>query len=137
MPLACAASLSRVGASAETLHHHSRSGIPKAVEVGSPEDLAKLLERFRVAGPRRSVAESLLGQRLIQYSVPFARRGTEIVSFVAQKVRPPADWCSTGTCVELSPMPKSSLARRSVEALDYFGIGEVEILHSWTANAAI
>jgi len=116
---------------AETLHHHSRSGIPKAVEVGSPEDLAKLLERFRVAGAAALVAESLLGRRLIQYSVPFARRGTEIVSFVAQKVRPPADWCSTGTCVELSPNAEvEALARRSVEALDYFGIGEVEILHS-------
>jgi predicted ATP-grasp superfamily ATP-dependent carboligase len=116
---------------AETLHQHSRSGIPKAVEVGSPEDLANLLERFRVAGAAALVAESLLGQRLIQYSVPFARRGAEIVSFVAQKVRPPADWCSTGTCVELSPNAEvEALARRSVEALDYFGIGEVEILHS-------
>jgi predicted ATP-grasp superfamily ATP-dependent carboligase len=116
---------------AETLHHHSRSGIPKAVEARSPEELGTLLERFRVAGAAALVAESLLGQRLIQYSVPFARRGTEIVSFVAQKVRPPADWCSTGTCVELSPNAEvEALARRSVEALDYFGIGEVEILHS-------
>jgi predicted ATP-grasp superfamily ATP-dependent carboligase len=120
---------------AETLHHHSRSGIPKAVEAGSPEELGGLLERFRAAGAAALVAESLLGQRLIQYSVPFARRGSEILSFVAQKVRPPADWCSTGTCVELSPNAEvEALARRSVEALDYFGIGEVEILHSLDAD---
>jgi predicted ATP-grasp superfamily ATP-dependent carboligase len=116
---------------AETLHQHSRSGIPKAVEAGSQEELGRLIERFRAAGAAALVAESLLGQRLIQYSVPFARRGSEILSFVACKVRPPADWCSTGTCVELSPNAEvEALARRSVEALDYFGIGEVEILHS-------
>jgi predicted ATP-grasp superfamily ATP-dependent carboligase len=115
----------------KTMHHHPRSGMPKAVEAGSPEELGRVIECFRAAGAAALVAESLLGQRLIQYSVPFARRGSEILSFVAQKVRPPADWCSTGTCVELSPNAEvEALARRSVEALDYFGIGEVEILHS-------
>lgn len=116
---------------AETLHHHQRSDVPKAVEAGSPEELERVIERFRTAGAAPLVAESLLGQRLIQYSIPFARRGSEILSFVARKVRPPADWCATGTCVELSPNAEvEALARRAIEALDYFGIGEVEILHS-------
>jgi predicted ATP-grasp superfamily ATP-dependent carboligase len=116
---------------AETLHHHPHPDIPKAIEARSPEELEMLIERFRTAGVAPLVAESLLGQRLIQYSIPFARRGSEIVSFVARKVRPPADWCATGTCVELSPNAEvEALARRAIEALDYFGIGEVEILHS-------
>ena len=116
---------------AVTLHHDARAGIPKAVEAASADELEKLIERFRAAGSVPLVTESLLGQRLIQYSIPFARRGSEILSFVARKVRPPADWCATGTCVELSPNAEvEAVARRAVEALDYFGIGEVEILHS-------
>lgn len=116
---------------AETLHDRQNSGIPKAVEARSTDELSRLLETYRAAGVAAIVAESLLGQRLVQYSVPFARRDTQTLSFVARKVRPPAEWCSTGTCVELSPeLEVESLARKAVEALDYFGIGEVEILHS-------
>jgi len=118
---------------AETVHGQSRSPqrLPKAAEAASPQELESLLRRFHDAGVPTFVAESLLGQRLVQYSVPFARRGRETVSYVAQKVRPPADWCATGTLVELSPNSEvEALALRAVEALDYFGIGEVEILHS-------
>jgi predicted ATP-grasp superfamily ATP-dependent carboligase len=116
---------------AETLHHRPHADIPKAAEVGSAETLAALIGRYRAAGVAPLIAESLLGRRLIQYSIPFARRGSEISSFVARKVRPPANWCATGTCVELSPNAEvEALAHRAIEALDYFGIGEVEILHS-------
>jgi predicted ATP-grasp superfamily ATP-dependent carboligase len=116
---------------AETAHNQPHAGLPKAVEVDSAEALQTLIERFRTSGASPLIAESLLGQRLIQYSIPFARRGSEILSFVARKVRPPAYWCTVGTCVELSPNAEvESLARRAIEALDYFGIGEVEVLHS-------
>jgi predicted ATP-grasp superfamily ATP-dependent carboligase len=116
---------------AETLHNHPHADIPKAIEIGSPEELRTLMERFSTAGAAPLIAESLLRRRLVQYSIPFARRGSDILSFVARKVRPPADWCAVGTCVELSPNAEvEALARRAIEALDYFGIGEVEILHS-------
>ena len=53
------------------------------------------------------------------------------MSFVARKVRPPASWARTGTYVELEPNAEvERLAVRAVEALGYFGIGEVEILFS-------
>ena len=116
---------------AETLHHDPKPDLPKAVEIGSPDELVNISERFRAAGAWPFIAESLLGHRLIQYSIPFARSDSETVSFVARKLRPPADWCATGTCVELSPNAAvEAVARRAVEALDYFGVGEVEILHS-------
>ena len=118
---------------AETVHGQNRSPLrlPKAAEAASPQELESLMQRYREAGAATFVAESLLGQRLIQYSVPFARRDRQIISYVARKVRPPADWCSTGTLVELSPDAEiEALALRAIEALDYFGIGEVEVLHS-------
>jgi D-aspartate ligase len=50
---------------------------------------------------------------------------------VARKVRPPASWAGTGTYVELCPNAEiERLAIAAVEALDFQGIGEVEILHS-------
>jgi predicted ATP-grasp superfamily ATP-dependent carboligase len=115
----------------ETLHHESIAKVPKATEAASLHELENILARFHIAGVAPIISESLLRHRLIQYSVPFARRDGEIRSFVARKLRPPPEWCTVGTCVELSPNAEvEALARRAVEALDYYGIGEVEILHS-------
>lgn len=116
---------------AETLHGAPNHGLPKAVEVGDDQELASWLARFAAAGCRALVSESLLQQRLTQYSVPFARANGELLSFVARKVRPDPIRCSVGTCVELAPHPDAeALGRRAAEALDYFGIGEAEVLHS-------
>jgi predicted ATP-grasp superfamily ATP-dependent carboligase len=116
---------------AQTLHGHAQFGLPKAAEVQSEDALAALLARFAAAGCPALVSESLLGQQLIQYSVPFARRGAELQSFVARKLRPAPERCAVGTYVELQPQPAvEALARRAVEALDYYGIGEVEVLHA-------
>lgn len=116
---------------AETLHGAPNHGLPKAVEVTDDQELASWLARFAAAGCRALVSESLLGQRLTQYSVPFARANGELLSFVARKVRPDPGQCSVGTCVELAPHPDAeALGRRAAEALDYFGIGEAEVLYS-------
>ena len=114
-----------------TLHGRPDVHLPKATFVESEHALKDWAARYRACGVDGLVSESLLDRRVVQYSVPFARRGGEIMSFVARKARPPAAWARTGTYVELHPNPEvEELATRAVEALDYFGIGEVEILQS-------
>lgn len=116
---------------AETLHGRPAHGLPKAIEALDDEQLAQWLQRFDQAGCAALVSESLLGQTLTQYSVPFARAGRDLISFVARKVRPAPERCAVGTCVELSPEPSvEALARSAAEALDYFGVGEAEVLHA-------
>lgn len=116
---------------AETLHGQPSRGLPKAVEVHDEAQLNECLRRFADAHCAALVSESLLGRSLTQYSVPFARANGETMSFVARKVRPLPERCAVGTCVELWPEPQvEALARAAVEKLDWFGIGEVEILHS-------
>ena len=119
---------------ADTLHDRpasSGSEIPKAVEVSSREELLSWVACYGKALATPLVTESLLRHRLTQYSVPVARAAGKILSFVAVKRRPTPAWCATGTYVELQPdAAVEALARRVIEALDYFGVGEVEILHS-------
>lgn len=110
---------------------HAHADVPKAVEVSNPAELHAWLGRYRAAGADPLLSESLLAHRLTQYSVPFARRGHELVSFVTRKLRPTAERCAEGTLVEVTENPDvEALARRAVERADYFGIGEAEILHS-------
>src|SRR5205085_60351 len=86
-----------------TLHGRPNMGLPKAIFVESVAALNEWAARYRACGIDALISESLLGRRVVQYSVPFARRGAEIMSFVARKVRPPASWARTGTYVELEP----------------------------------
>jgi predicted ATP-grasp superfamily ATP-dependent carboligase len=114
-----------------TLHGRGDVGLPKAIFVDSVISLDHWAARFRASGVDALISESLLGRGVTQYSVPFARRDRRIASFVARKVRPPASWAGTGTYVELCPNAEiERLAIAAVEALDFQGIGEVEILHS-------
>jgi predicted ATP-grasp superfamily ATP-dependent carboligase len=116
---------------AQTRHHLAPGTVPKAVEATTEATLRDWLLRYRELGVTPLVTESLLNRRLTQFSVPFASCDGALVSFVARKARPPADWSRVGTYVELSPQPEvEALARRAVKALNYRGIGEVEILHS-------
>jgi predicted ATP-grasp superfamily ATP-dependent carboligase len=113
-----------------TLHSAPRADLPKAREVRSPDECRTLLERYEGAQVAPIATESLLVPGVIQYSVPFARAGGKILSFCARKVRPSPEWCATGTYVEMCNAPAvERLARRAVEAVDCYGIGEVEILH--------
>ena len=115
---------------AETLHGRNDAGLPKAVQAADEAELAQWLRAFADAECGALVSESLLRSSLTQYSVPFARRDDELMSFVARKVRPLPERCAVGTCVELSPnRDVEDLGRRAALALDYFGVGEAEILH--------
>jgi predicted ATP-grasp superfamily ATP-dependent carboligase len=112
-----------------TLHSRPELDLPKAVEARSESELAHWLEQFAAKGVVPLVSESLLGRSLEQFSVPFACRGREMLLFTACKVRPSAELCQTGTCVELCVDDRiEQLGRTVVERLNYFGIGEVEIL---------
>lgn len=112
-----------------TLHNRGERDLPKAVEVHSESELAHWIEQFEVRGLLPVVSESLLGRPLEQYSVPFARRNGELLLFTARKIRPSAEMCQAGTCVEMCVDDRiQQLARTAVERLDYFGIGEAEIL---------
>ena len=58
--------------------------------------------------------------------------------FTARKIRPSAELCQTGTCVEMCADERiEQLGRTAVERLDYFGIGEVEILRDTQAEKTI
>ena len=112
-----------------TVHSRRELDLPKAVEARSESELAQWLEQFAVKRVVPLVTESLLGRSLEQFSVPFARGYGETLLFTARKVRPSAELCQTGTCVELYMDERiEQLGRAAVERLDYFGIGEVEIL---------
>lgn len=114
----------------QTLHGNSGPKLPKALQVENPDDLRGWVQQLRRAGVEPITSQSLLGQNLVQYSVPAARADGKMVSFVARKVRPLAESCAVGTYVELAPNDEvEGLARKALDLLDYYGIAEVEILH--------
>jgi predicted ATP-grasp superfamily ATP-dependent carboligase len=113
-----------------------RAAVPKAIEVHDGAALSRWLATYRDAGVTPFVTQSLLGRTLTQYSVGAARRDGTALTFVAIKRRPTAELCGVGTYVELAPDARvESLARRALEALDYRGIGEVEILRDEQSGA--
>lgn len=110
---------------------HGRAPLPKAVEVHDERELREWVCRYRARGASPLVSESLLGRQLTQYSVPFVRNGTSMLSFVARKLRPGPERCAEGTLVEMTRNAAvEQLARRAAECAEYFGIGEAEILHA-------
>ena len=112
-----------------TVHSRRDVDLPKALEVSNESELADWLKQFAAKGVVPLVSESLLGRSLEQFSVPFARCNGSMLMFAARKIRPSAQLCQTGTCVELHADERIELlSRTAVERLDYFGIGEVEIL---------
>lgn len=109
--------------------HASRLAVPKAVAVHDASELARWMGVFQAAAVTPLVTESLLGRRITQYSVGGARRGAAMMTFVAIKRRPLPEVCAVGSFVELAPDDAiEALARRTLDALDYRGIAEVEIL---------
>jgi predicted ATP-grasp superfamily ATP-dependent carboligase len=108
----------------------SPTSIPKAVEARDPLELSRWLAVFAAASVTPLLNESLLGRRLTQYSVGAARRGDAMITFVAVKRRPLPEVCAVGSYVELAPNEAvEAIARRALQALDYHGIAEVEVLH--------
>jgi predicted ATP-grasp superfamily ATP-dependent carboligase len=117
---------------ANTLHGGAANAggkLPKAIEVRSEAELDQWLATFAEQRCSAIVSESLLHEPLTQFSVPFLRTPNTFESFVARNVRPAPKHCSVGSYVELTLQPEvEQLARRAAEALNYFGIGEAEIL---------
>jgi predicted ATP-grasp superfamily ATP-dependent carboligase len=105
------------------------SGLPKAVEASDEAALDSWLRAFHERSRPVVVSESLLQESLTQFSVPFVRTSEIFDVFVARKARPAPKHCSVGSYVELAADPElEQFARRIVEGLDYFGIGEAEVL---------
>jgi len=105
--------------------------VPKAIEAVDRASLQQCLKTFRAARVQPIVTQSLLGLDLTQYSVGLARSGEQMVSFVAEKLRPVADQCAVGSYVALRENPTvEKLARDVANRIDYFGIAEFEILHA-------
>jgi predicted ATP-grasp superfamily ATP-dependent carboligase len=114
---------------ASTLHGNRELGIPKAVQVFEQRELDHWLTRYQEASLEPLVSESLLGRDLDQISVSFARREDKSLLLTARKIRPAADRCAVGSCVELHSNPVAAdLTGKAAELLDYFGIGEMEVL---------
>jgi len=114
----------------EITRHELGKNVPKAIEVRSRAELDCWLAQFAAAGVTPSIAQSLLRPGIRQYSVGLARdRSGQIRSMVGEKLRSYPEQCAGGTYVILSAQDDVlSLATRAIEALDYFGIAEVEIL---------
>jgi predicted ATP-grasp superfamily ATP-dependent carboligase len=114
---------------AEPQHSKFVAAAPKAVEVRCFEDLANCLEGYRRSGAVPVIGESLLGRRLQQFSVGAAVTAAEMLTVVTRKLRPPPDACAVGSLVEATEQADvERLAQRTLLALDYHGIAEVEIL---------
>lgn len=116
--------------------HGQGTGLPKAQEVHTEDELTGYLERFASAGVPVNVSQSLLRPGIRQLSVGITRRcDGGFRSLLAEKRRPTAEACAAGTYVSLITSPSAeqqaalALARRAIESLDYVGIAEVEILH--------
>ena len=114
----------------EITRHEMGKSVPKAIEVRSRADLDRWLAQFAAAGVTPSIAQSLLRPSIRQYSVGLARdRSGRIRSMVGEKLRSYPEQCAGGTYVILSAQDDVlRLATSAIEALDYFGIAEVEIL---------
>ena len=115
----------------ETLHGETDQNIPKAIEVHDSRELQYWLERYDEEQLEPFVCESLLGKDLTQYSVALARASEKMISFVSRKIRPGSEYCAVGSYVELCRNEEvERLAQKVFDLLNYYGIGEVEILYS-------
>jgi len=112
-----------------TRHGDKATGVPKAREVNSQEELNLCFELFRAAKLTPLVTESLLGRNLTQISVGVAIDRGNVMSLSARKLRPNPEACRVGTLVETIDDPASEkLALDTLRKLQYEGIAEVEIL---------
>lgn len=104
--------------------------LPKVRLIHGAEELAEALAWFHRHDVDAIVTESLLGRRLLQYSVPFVRKNGKTLSFVARKVRPAPARCEVGTYVTTAADEGAGdIVRDLLAGLDYEGIGEAELLY--------
>lgn len=118
--------LARVAEKSERFQHLK---LPKVIGIQNDKDLHNLLTLCQNENLEFVLSESLLGQELIQYSVPIARKFGKFTSCVIEKVRPFPEQCAVGSLVRLQPNEEiERLALSIMDKLNYYGIAEVEIL---------
>jgi predicted ATP-grasp superfamily ATP-dependent carboligase len=101
----------------------------KAAEARTLAELERWLAAFAAADCPVLITESLLGVPLRQYSVAVAARDGEMLSYVAEKLRPRAEQRAVGTCVEIRPHAEAErIARDMLARMAFQGVAEVEIL---------
>jgi predicted ATP-grasp superfamily ATP-dependent carboligase len=108
-----------------------KTELPKCVSVETAHELNSTVNRYRKAGVGISVTRSLLGLTPSQVSVGFCRRANgDCITFVAEKIRPFANFCGTGTLVKSTDCFEyvRSIAQSVAEKMNFVGIGEMEFL---------
>jgi predicted ATP-grasp superfamily ATP-dependent carboligase len=113
----------------ETLHGLP-STLPKAAEIKCDEKLGELLRQYDREGVEATICESLLRPRISQFSVGLVRNDLgQAKAIVAEKVRPPPEWCAGGTYVISRPDEGvHELAVAAANEIELYGIAEIEIL---------
>ena len=110
--------------------HGIPSALPKAMEVLCTDELRSLLGQFEDEGVDVTVCESLLRPKVKQFSVGVVRNALgHVRAIVAEKIRPPAEWCAGGTYVATGHVEDvHELAVSAADKIGLFGIAEIEIL---------
>jgi predicted ATP-grasp superfamily ATP-dependent carboligase len=113
--------------------------LPKCICVETASELKPTIERYANAGVSVAVTRSLLGLTPSQVSVGFCRRSNgDCVTFVAEKIRPFANYCGTGTFVKSSSSFEyiRLIAANVAEKMNFTGVGEMEFLVDKGADQA-
>ena len=110
--------------------HGVQSSIPKAAEVRNEDELMALLIEYDRANVDATICESLLRDRIRQFSVGLARnKAGDVRALVAEKLRPPPAWCAGGTYVVADHDDRvHELAVAAASRIGLFGVAEIEIL---------
>jgi predicted ATP-grasp superfamily ATP-dependent carboligase len=107
----------------------SPASVAKAAEFSDMQALRERVAELENNGVNYIATESLLGRNLDQLSIGFAQRPGASRIITALKTRPSAAACSCGTfVVTVDDEPALLLAKRILEVLDYYGMGEIEVL---------
>jgi predicted ATP-grasp superfamily ATP-dependent carboligase len=122
----------------EWTQHSTPTGLPKAIEIREASQLRYWLDRYRAVAVTPSICTSLLRPGLRQFSVGAARDAKgRVRTFLAEKVRPQAEQCAGGTFVRPAVHPAAEqLAARALDAIEFFGVAEVEVLFDPATQAA-
>jgi predicted ATP-grasp superfamily ATP-dependent carboligase len=108
-----------------------RCHFPKMFRLDTPADIDALVDLLPGAlrpDDELLFSESLLHRDLVRYSVAFCRARHTCIAFEAVKERPSAATGDVGTYVTITDAPEArALALRAAEALDYYGMGEMEV----------
>jgi predicted ATP-grasp superfamily ATP-dependent carboligase len=121
-----------------TSRQRGPSAFPKMFRLDTRADLEALAALAQdTLGPDDEIvfSESLLGRDLVRYSVAFCRARHACLAFEAIKERPSATTGMVGTYVTLADAPEArAIALRAAEALDFYGMGEMEIFLDRSRN---